>query len=138
MDKDSSKGRGKGIWELGEGNEEKDTKDKEQYRVVINKKANEVLEEIVENANEGFDAGMITKSDLAVYVFLNLRKFITEADIRNLRILHFDDRKVLSSLLKSSEDSNGLPDELKRALREHFGVSEKDKKRGPKLPSQAA
>ncbi len=83
-----------------------------------------------QSLNDGFNTGMITKSDLAMYVFLNLRKLITDSDIKNLQALHFDDRKALSSLLKNTDDISCLPEELKRVLREHYGVSEKDKKRG--------
>ena len=113
--------------------ENKDNENKrEQYRIVIDKESNQKLEDMVEKVNEDFDTGTVSKSDLAMYVFLNLKKFITNEDIKALRIKHFDDRKVLNDLLKISETKAELPEEVRKFLREHAGVFNKDKKRGPK------
>lgn len=105
---------------------------REQYRVVINGEANEVLESATKSVNDGFSEGMILKSDIANYVFLNLKKYLDESDFKKLRCLHFDDKKVLTSILKNSDEQNDLPEEIKKALREHYGIIEKDKKRGLK------
>lgn len=110
---------------------EKENK-KEQYRIVIDKESNQKLEEMVEKVNEDFDTGMVSKSDLAMYVFLNLNKLITSEDIKMLRMKHFDDSKVLIDLLKISESKNELPEEVRKFLREHAGVLNKDKKQSPK------
>lgn len=58
-----------------------------------------------------------------------MQKIIVDTDIKNLRALHFDDKKVLGGLLK---DETELPSELKKAIRAHFGICDKDKKRSPK------
>lgn len=93
------------------------------------------LEEMLEKVNEDFDTGSVSKSDLAMYVFLNLRKFITNEDIKILRMKHFDDRKVLNDLLKISETKNELPEEVRKFLRENAAKFNKDKKRGLKEAS---
>ena len=98
-------------------------------RVVITKDANSILESLVSRTGEGFEAGTITKSDVANYVFLNLQKFFSESDMKALRTIHFDEKKVLSSFLKSEND---LPEELKKAIRLHYGLTEKDKKKSSK------
>lgn len=108
----------------------------EIYRVVIQKDASLVLDELAKKANEGFDAGLITKSDVANYIFTNLAPRLTESDFRSLRSLHFDERKVLSGLLRKSEGTAELPEELKRAIREHCGVLERDKKRPAKAQTE--
>lgn len=95
-------------------------------RVVINKEANLMLEEFVAKVNVGFEAGTITKSDVANFVFQNLTKYLSGTDTKALRSLHFDDKKVLSNILKNE---NELPEELKKAIRLHFGVNEKEKKK---------
>ena len=95
----------------------------------------EQLEEMLSKVNEDFDTGSVSKSDLAMYVFMNLKKFISADDIKVLRMKHFDDRKVLNDLLKISETKNELPEEVRKFLREHAGVFNKDKKRGPKATS---
>lgn len=105
----------------------------EQNRVVIDKDANKILEKEVLKANKGFDAGIITKSDLANYVFQHLDKFLTESDFKKLRSLHFDDKKVLSDLVRKTDDTKDLPEEIRRALREHYGLVDKDKKRSSRI-----
>ncbi len=90
------------------------------------------MRDVLSKVNEGFEAGIITKSHLANYVFENLERLMDDSDVKSLRVLHFDDHKMLNSLLKNTGDTNQIPDELKRVLREHYGISERDKKRGPK------
>lgn len=98
----------------------------EVFRVVISKESNESLEVVLNRCSDGFDSGTITKSDVANYVFQNLVKFFSESDVKALRAKHFDEKKVLGSILRSDDD---LPDEIRRALRLHFGFDDKDKKK---------
>jgi|GEM_PF-2277414 len=111
----------------------------EQFRVVIIKEANDCLAEAATKVNRGFETGAVTRSDIANYVFTNLAKHFNETDVKALRALHFDDKKVLGSFLKSDE---ALPEEIRRALREHYGISEKEKKRtlraAPELSESSA
>lgn len=97
-----------------------------QNRVVITKEANAALEEIVGRVSEGFNGGTVAKSDIANYVFLNLSKFFSEADIKCLRSIHFDEKKMLGAVLKNEND---LPEDLKKVVRQFFGIAEKDKKK---------
>lgn len=99
---------------------------RDQYRVVIGPDANKSLEEMVWKVNLGFDGGSVTKSDVANYIFLNLSKLISESDIRNIKSIHFDEKKVLGSLLRGEHD---LPEDLRKAIRAHFGLNEKEKKK---------
>lgn len=97
------------------------------FRVVISKESNDALESAVGRCAEGFDAGTFTKSDIANYIFQNVSKFFSEADVKNLRAAHFDEKKVLGSILRTDTD---LPEELKKAIRAHYGINnEKEKKR---------
>lgn len=105
---------------------------KDQCRVVISVEANGIVEKMVGIVNDGFSAGLITKSDVANYVFVNLEKYLNDSDFKNLRSIHFDDKKVLASILKNVDGENDLPEEIKKALREHYGITEKDKKRSLK------
>lgn len=105
---------------------------KDQFRVVIDHDPNMYLERVLDKLNEGFEGGVITKSDLAIYVFRNLERYISDSDMKEMRSLHFDDRRMLASLLKNADDPTELPDEIRKVLREFYGISEKDKKRGQK------
>lgn len=98
----------------------------EVYRVVISKESNDSLEAALSRCSDGFDSGAITKSDVANYVFQNLTKFFSDSDVKALRAAHFDEKKVLGSLLRNDDD---LPEELRKAIRAHYGISEKEKKR---------
>lgn len=114
--------------EIQEPKKSKST-DADQYRVVISKVANEALEEMMRRANEGFDGGEVTRSDIVNMIAVNYTKSFSEADIKALRNLHFNERKMLKALLRRTGDDGDLPDEIKRALREHFGIAEQGKKR---------
>ncbi len=106
---------------------------KEVHRVVISKASSEALESVLHRCVEGFDSGSITKSDVANYIFQNVSKFFSENDIRNLRAAHFDEKKVLGSILRAEED---LPEDVIKALRAHYGVVDKDKKKSVRVMSE--
>ncbi|MFP5519534.1 MAG: hypothetical protein ACLGGX_06495 [Bdellovibrionia bacterium] len=98
----------------------------EVFRVVISKESNDSLEVALSRCSDGFDSGTITKSDVANYIFQNLAKFFSDSDVKTLRATHFDEKKVLGSILRNDDD---LPDEIRKALRIHFGFDDKDKKK---------
>lgn len=103
----------------------------EVFRVVISKESNDSLEAVLSRCSEGFDSGSITKSDVANYVFQNLTKLFSDSDVKALRAAHFDEKKVLGSILRNDDD---LPEDLRKAIRAHFGIasSERDRKRSTK------
>jgi hypothetical protein len=72
---------------------------------------------------DGLEAVSITKSDIANWLISKAQQAFHQSDIKALRDLHFDDRKLLASILKDTKDENNLPEPLKRAIREHFGLS---------------
>jgi 3-oxoacyl-[acyl-carrier-protein] synthase III len=108
-----------------------------QCRVVITKEANQELENLVEKIKEGNETVEITKSDVANYVFGNLNKFLSEADIKALKNIYFDERKVLQNLLKQSQEGAELPLEIKRMVRDLYGLGEQSKRRNSKNSSEA-
>jgi hypothetical protein len=112
-----------------ENSKKRKSNDEDQYRVVISSEVNGALENLVKRANDGFDGGEIAKSDIANFVLLNSWKSFSDADVKNLRALHFDEKKILRSILKQSGDEGELPEHLKKALREHYGLPENSKKR---------
>lgn len=99
---------------------------REQFRVVVSAEANMAIEAVLRRVCEGFDVGSITKSDIANFVFLNLQKYFLDSDIKTLRGIHFDEKKMLGTLLKNERE---LPQDLKNAIRAHYGISSKEKKK---------
>lgn len=98
--------------------------EEDQFRVVISRDVNEILEKLVTRANDGFDGGDIAKSDVANLLLLNSAKSFSDSDIKTLRALHFDEKKMLRAILRQSGDEGDLPEHLKKALREHYGLAE--------------
>ena len=99
---------------------------------MINSEVNTVLETLVKRSNEGFDGGEVTKSDVASLLLLSSAKSFSDSEIKTLRATHFDEKKMLRTLLKQSSDDVDLPDHIKKALREHYGMTEYPKKRAVK------
>ena len=138
MDKEIKKEKEEGPGTKTENKDQTKTKEKGnqtetgQHRVVINKEANEELEKFVSKTCEGNESILLNKSDVANYVFMNLNKLLGESDMKTLRNLHFDEKRVLQMLLKQHNDGLELPIEIKRMVRDYCGVTDKDKKRSPK------
>lgn len=103
------------------------------YRVNVSEEVHELLRELVQRSNDGFDGGEVTRSDVANFLLLKSGKSFIEADIKSLRNLHFDERKMLSALLHQSAKNGELPEEIKLALRTLSGFTEQTKKRSTKL-----
>jgi hypothetical protein len=54
-----------------------------------------------------------------------------------LKNIYFDERKVLQNLLKQSQDGVELPVEIKKMVRDFYGLSDREKKRSAKNSSEA-
>lgn len=103
--------------------------EEDQYRVVIQKESNDALEELVRRTNDGFEGGEVTKSDVVNFLISNHAKSFSDSDIKSLRLLHFDEKKVLRALLRKAGYDGDLPSEIKKVLREHLGISDSSKRR---------
>jgi hypothetical protein len=112
-----------------EKSKKRKSNDEDQYRVVIQSEVNAALENLVKRANDGFEGGEISKSDVANYVLLNSWKSFSDADVKTLQALHFDEKKMLRSILKQAGNERDLPEHLKMAIREHYGLPDDSKKR---------
>jgi hypothetical protein len=110
--------------------------DVDQYRVVISKETNDALEEMVKRASEGFDGGEIAKSDVVNLVVVNYVKSFSESDIKALRNLHFNERRMLKALLRKGGGEGELPEEIKRAVREYCGMVEPGKRRASRSQAE--
>jgi hypothetical protein len=130
----SGSGSGSGTGDRERGWDRKSEKDEnqEQYRVVIHRESSECLEKMLALVTDGFEAGDITKSDIANWLLTNALQTFGETEIRAIRQLHFDERKILAALLKDSKNDNNLPENLKKAIREHFGLSDGSKRKQAK------
>lgn len=110
--------------------------EEEQYRVIINKEVNDLLESLVSRTNDGFEGGEVSKSDVASMLIQNAAKDFDESDIRSLRSRYFDEKKILRALLRKSGDDGELPENLKKVIREQFGLAESSKKKSAKASNE--
>lgn len=74
-------------------------------------------------------AKTITKSDLVNWMLVQSKRLVTDADVKTLRNLHFDERKILGTMLKASSGGGELPEEIKKAVRDYYGLSDGSKRR---------
>ena len=101
----------------------------EQYRIVINKDASEVLEKLLAKVTDGFDAGSVNKSDVANWLIMNAANAFGDNEVKAIQKLHFDDRKILGALLRDSKNENKIPESVRKAIRDHYGLNESPKRR---------
>ncbi len=112
---------------------------KEQFRVVINRDANEALEAFIGRLKEGSGSSNITKSDLANYLFTRLDEYLGESEILEIRSLHFDTTQALKALIKQAENGGELPDTLREMLLKNSGIKSLAKeKKAKKLSTVSA
>ncbi len=102
---------------------------KDKHRVIISKEAKRALDEILTRANDGFDAGDISKSDVVEMLIFNASKYITDSEINELRVQHFDEVKVLAAILKGVAKGDQVPEALKVQLRNQYGLTESHKRK---------
>ncbi len=116
--------------------EKSERQPREQFRVVINREANEALERFVETIADGSESAKISKCDLANYVFCRLGKLLGAAEIGEIRSLFFDAKKALEVILKGANNSEELPEDLREALLKHCGIKPALKEKRPKKSTQ--
>jgi hypothetical protein len=96
--------------------------------VVINKEAHIALEDAVRRVGDSYEGGIIDRSGVANYVFSNLARLISEADIKAMRQLYFDETLVLNALTRKASKDGCIPEDLRRVLREHYGIIDKERR----------
>jgi hypothetical protein len=113
-------------------NEKANLRPQEQFRVVIDREANDALETFVTHVNSNMENSRITKSELANYVFKNMDVFLDDADIAAMRALYFDAKRALEGILKGAGSGEDLPQNLREALLKHCGIKPTTKEKQAK------
>ncbi len=111
--------------------ENSDGQPKGQFRVVIDREANDALESYVAKLNRDNDTSKVSKSDLANFIFQRIDDLLGDADIADIRAKYFDAKKAIEVILKGGAT---LPGEIHEALLKHCGIKPATKeKRAKKL-----
>lgn len=115
----------------GEKTEDKDREQKseELHRITVSKQAERALSTVVEKINEGFIGGKVNRTQAANWILARFNDTLTEAEIKEIRMEHFDEVTVLESILRQAKESGRVPAEFKGLLQKHFGMDETPKKR---------
>lgn len=99
---------------------ESEVKDVDFSRVVISKEAELALAEVVDAANDGFEAGRITRLDAASHMLLWYKTNAGPDAMTQLRMSCCDEMTMLDKLVKRAKASGELPPELKQFLAQQF------------------
>lgn len=97
-------------------------------RVVISKEADDALKNLLSKARDGFDGGQIERSDIVNWLLNNHEKLVGEAELRQIRSLHFDEMLAWNKLTKLANQSGGLSEELKAQFKSLLNSSLKKSK----------
>ena len=100
-------------------NEDKIAKEEELVsRITVTNEALEALDKLLNEVNEGFDAGRVSKQDLAGWILVNFKSLVEENYVDKIRSEFFNELVRFKSLLKLAQLSGEITPDIKKALRE--------------------
>jgi len=113
---------------------EKQKTEQENYiKITVTKEAGEILQMILGKANEGFEAGRISRQDLASFIIEKFHSNFVDKDLMQLRQKHYDDESMLDAIHRKMRETGEIPDFIRDALRKQFQGSDESTKRNRKL-----
>ena len=96
--------------------EKENNKEQNIMRIFISKQSEAALGEILEQVNMGFEAGRVTRSDVANHVLLQFRRELSDERIQQIRSQHFDVVTQMESLLKKIKAGEKVPQAVLDAI----------------------
>jgi len=97
----------------------------EILKITVTKEAGDSLNTVLSKANEGFDAGKITRQDIASWILIRFEKSFDESDIQQIRNEFFSEKVLLETILKRVKSSGEVPEFLRDVLKKNWqGISE--------------
>jgi hypothetical protein len=113
----------------GEENKDKEQKNEELHRITVSKQGERALAAVVERINEGFVGGKVNRTQVANWILARFNDSLSETEIKEIRMEHFDEVAVLESILRRAKESGRVPAELRGLLQKQLGMDEAPKKR---------
>lgn len=113
-------------------NEFKENKTEEIQRITVSKLGQDALTAIVERVNDGFIGGKINRTQAANWILMRFNENLSDTEIKEIRIEHFDEVAVLEAILRQAKESGQVPTEFKALLQkqlENIGQPKKKPKR---------
>ena len=67
--------------------------------------------------------------ELANWALIHLKESISEEQINQIRMEHFDEVTLLEAILRKAKEKGKIPEEFKDLLQKQFGSQNNDKKK---------
>lgn len=97
----------------------------EIVKITVTKEAGEKLSSILAKVNEGFEAGRITRQDIASWILIRFEKSFGENEIQQIRKEFFSEKVLLETILKRVKSSGEFPEFLRDVLKKNWqGIAE--------------
>ncbi len=100
----------------------REQKIEEVIKITVTAEAAKSLAEILAKVNDGFDAGKVTRQDLASWIIEKFKKSFSDSDVQLIRKDFFSEQHFLKSILSKAKTSSDIPDVLRKALKAHCGI----------------
>lgn len=110
-----------------------EVREKEEIqRIVVSRTAEKALVTVIEKVNDGFIGGKVNKTQMANWIFLKFSENLSEADIKEIRSVYFDEVSVLESILRKAKETGKVPLEFKGLLQKQLGLEDFSKRKNKK------
>ncbi len=102
------------------------TKNKEEnqkeniIRIFISREAEAMLSAITEDVNRDFEAGRVTRSEVANYILFKFKRDLTENDLQLIRAEHFSVVIQMEAILKKIKNGENVPQNVMDAITESY------------------
>ncbi len=114
----------------------KNLKNDEFFRIAIVKKVDEEIGQMIIKINEGFNAGKVNRPQLVNWILSKFFASFGEADIKAIRLDHFDEISLLDSILRQARETGRVPTEFSVLLQKHMGIEDSSKKGKARVDKQ--
>lgn len=101
-------------------------------RIFVSKETEALLNEVTATVNEGFDAGRVTRSDIANFIMAHFNENQTDADIQRIRAKYFSVVAQMEAFLKKIKNGEKVPQNVMEAITESYFGSQASNKRTKK------
>lgn len=92
----------------------------EILKITVTKEAGEKLNTVLAKVNEGFEAGKITRQDIASWIVLRFEKSFGENEVQQIRKEFFSEKVLLETILKRVKSSGEVPEFLRDVLKKNW------------------
>jgi len=96
----------------------------ELFRINISKVAEDSLGKVLRRVNDGFEAGKVTRHELASWMLSRFSEVIADEQIREVRAEFFDEIALLEAILKKAKKSGTVSPDVKMLLQKHIGLDD--------------